>query len=151
MNTLLYFQLSAEIFTSGSWLIVTVLLWSLWFRNGETQSREMKCKENFWNHWKKGMALVSLIFFFKIFWCGPFLKSLLNLLQNYLCFMFWFFWPPEACRILAPWTGIEPSPPALESKVLTTRPPGKSWELNMLFFLKTWVVSVTGKACYCIC
>ena len=27
------------------------------------------------------------------FWCGPFLKSLLNLLQYCFCFMFWFYWP----------------------------------------------------------
>ena len=37
--------------------------------------------------------LVILVFFFKIFWCGPFLKSLLNLLQYCFCFMFWCFWP----------------------------------------------------------
>ena len=41
--------------------------------------------------------------------------------------MFWYF-GREACGILAPWPGIEPAPPALESKVLTTGPPGKSWE-----------------------
>ena len=28
---------------------------------------------------------------FFIFWCRPFLKSLLNLLQYCFCFMFWFF------------------------------------------------------------
>ena len=37
--------------------------------------------------------------------------------------MFWFF-GQEACRILAPWPGIEPTLPALE--VLTIGPPGKS-------------------------
>ena len=63
--------------------------------------------------------------FLKIFWCGPFLKSLLNLLQYCSCFMFWFF-GPEACGILAPRPEIEPTPPALEGKVLTTGPPGKS-------------------------
>ena len=26
-------------------------------------------------------------------WCGPFLKSLLNLLQCCFCSVFWFFWP----------------------------------------------------------
>ena len=64
-------------------------------------------------------------FFLSFFWCGPFLKSLLNLLQYCFCFMFWFFgrW---ACGILAPWPGIEPAPSALESEVLTTGPPGKS-------------------------
>ena len=41
--------------------------------------------------------------------------------------MFWFFGPdPKACGILIPWSRIEPSSPALEGKVLTTGPPGKS-------------------------
>ena len=39
--------------------------------------------------------------------------------------MFWFF-GCEACGILAPQPGIEPTPPALEGEVLTTGPPGKS-------------------------
>ena len=52
-------------------------------------------------------------------------KSLLNLLQHCFCFMFWFF-GPEACGILVPWPGIKHSLPALEGKVLTTGPPGKS-------------------------
>ena len=39
--------------------------------------------------------------------------------------MFWFF-GPEACEILAPQPRIEPTPPALEGEVLTTRLPGKS-------------------------
>ena len=42
--------------------------------------------------------------------------------------MFWFF-GHEACGILAPQPGIEPVPPALEVKVLTTGSPGKSLEL----------------------
>ena len=33
---------------------------------------------------------------------------------------------PKAYGILAPWPGIEHVPPAMESKVLTTGPPGKS-------------------------
>ena len=59
------------------------------------------------------------------FWCGPFLKSFLNLLQHCLCFMCWLF-GPEACGIPATGPGIEPAPPALEGEVLTTGPPGKS-------------------------
>ena len=39
--------------------------------------------------------------------------------------MFWFY-GREACGILAPWPGIEPSPPALEGEVLTAWLPGKS-------------------------
>ena len=56
---------------------------------------------------------------------GIFLKSLLNLLQYCFCFMFWFY-GQEACGILAAQPGTEPLPSALESKVLTTGPPGKS-------------------------
>ena len=46
--------------------------------------------------------------------------------------MFWFFdW--EAFVIVVPWPGIEPSPPALEGKVSTTGPSGKSlgWVLML--------------------
>ena len=39
--------------------------------------------------------------------------------------MFWFF-GLVACGILSPWPGIEPAPLALEGKVFTTGPPGKS-------------------------
>ena len=39
--------------------------------------------------------------------------------------MFWFF-VSKACDILAPQPGIEPAPPVLEGKVLTTGPPVKS-------------------------
>ena len=67
----------------------------------------------------------SIIFFFKIFWCGPILKSLLNLLQRYICLMFWIF-GPKACGILGPWPRIEPPPFALEGKIWTTGPSGKS-------------------------
>ena len=47
--------------------------------------------------------------------------------------MFWFF-GHEACGILAPRTGIELAPPALEGEILTTGPPGKS---QRLFFCST--------------
>ena len=70
------------------------------------------------------------------FWCGPFLKSLLNLLQYCFCLMFWVF-GSEACWILAPWQGIEPRLPALEREVLTTGPPGKSFEVHFLTVLLT--------------
>ena len=39
--------------------------------------------------------------------------------------MSWFF-SREACGILASQPGIEPAPSAMEGKVLTTGPPGKS-------------------------
>ena len=66
-----------------------------------------------------------IIYLLCIFDVDHFFKSLLNLLQHCFCFMFWFF-GLKACGILAPRPGIDPAPPALESKVLTTGPPGKS-------------------------
>ena len=47
------------------------------------------------------------------------------LLQHCFCFKFWLF-DYEACEILGPWPGIEPAPPVMEDKVLTTGLPGKS-------------------------
>ena len=44
--------------------------------------------------------------------------------------MFWFF-GLEACGILAPRPAIEPVPHALEGKVLTPGPPGKSCVLYL--------------------
>ena len=46
------------------------------------------------------------------------------MLQYYFCFMFWSS-GQEACRILAPLPGMEPTPSALEGEVLATGPPGK--------------------------
>ena len=68
----------------------------------------------------------NLILFFSKFFCccGPFLKSLLNLLQYCFCFKVWCF-GLQAHRIFAPCPGIEPTP-ALEGEVLITEPPGKS-------------------------
>ena len=44
---------------------------------------------------------------------------------NIASILFWFF-GPKAFGILAPWSGIEPAPPTLEGKVLTTGLPRKS-------------------------
>ena len=66
--------------------------------------------------------------FFFLMW-AIFLKSVLNLLQCCFCFMFWFF-AHNTCGILAPQTGVELAPPALE--VLTTEPPGKSQKVGLL-------------------
>ena len=60
--------------------------------------------------------------FLRFFWCGPFLKSLLNLLQHCFCYMSWFF----DRGMLALWPGIKPTPSALEGKVPTAGSPGKS-------------------------
>ena len=54
---------------------------------------------------------------------------------------FFFFFGHEACGILAPQPGMEPTAPALEGKVLTTGPPGKS--LNMFFL--TWIIDIVNR------
>ena len=59
--------------------------------------------------------------------------------------MFCFF-VPKACGIPVPWPGIEPTPPALEGKVLTTGPPGKSpaspfSDDTCLLTLRRWIHS----------
>ena len=82
------------------------------------------------------------------FWYGQFLKSLLNVLQYCLCFMLSFF-HHKTCGISAllcmyakslqscltlghpmycspPGSSVQPSPPALEGRLITTGPPGKS-------------------------
>ena len=44
----------------------------------------------------------------------------------FFCVFFFFFFCKEACTILVPRPGIEPTSPALEHEVLTTGPPGNS-------------------------
>ena len=69
-------------------------------------------------------------FFFKFFDVDHFL-SLFNLLQYCFCFYVLFF-GREACGILAPQPGIEPTPLALEGEVLITGLPGKSLKVLIL-------------------
>ena len=84
-------------------------------------------------------------FFFSCFLCGPFLNCLLNLLQYCFCLLCFFGFlatrPVGSCGILTSWPGIEPTPPALEGKVLTTGPPGKSLDVlfcSLLFSFFSW-------------
>ena len=74
---------------------------------------------------------ISFPFYFRFFWCGPFLKSLLNLLRY--CFSLFFFYDVlafwlrgmwEFSFMTRDWTAIPPQPAALEAKVLATEPPG---------------------------
>ena len=85
---------------------------------------------NFTYPWVHAFILSRKCFFFKVFfiffWCGPFLKSLLNWLQHcFSFFLFWFFFGHQAFEILAPPPGIKPTPHALEDKALTIGPRGK--------------------------
>ena len=59
----------------------------------------------------------SFLVIFKKYYVGHFFKSLLNLLQYCFCFMFWFF-GHKACGILSPQPEVEPTPSALEGKLL---------------------------------
>ena len=52
--------------------------------------------------------------------------------------MFWYS-GYEACKILAPQPGIEPTSPALEAEVLHTGPPGKS-QVVISVFLKASII-----------
>ena len=58
--------------------------------------------------------------------------------------MFWFLWP-QGMWDLSFKSGIKPTPSALEGKVLTTGPPGKSHNLKtlihfiLIFFIITKV------------
>ena len=68
----------------------------------------------------------------KIFLMWMIFKGFTQFVTILLLFvMFWLF-GCETCGILAPQPGIESAPPALEGKVLTTGPPGKS--LTMAIF-----------------
>ena len=81
---------------------------------------------------KQTTTSIDSNYFFKIFLkCIPFKKSLLNLLQCCFCFMFWFL-GQKACGILAAWPWMEPTTPALEGKVLSTGPRGKSQECSCI-------------------
>ena len=76
---------------------------------------------------------------------GPFIKSVLNLLQYCFGFTFWTF-GLEACGILAPCPGIEPALSVLEGGVLTTGPPGKSpqWILILIRLGNHWALPTLG-------
>ena len=85
----------------------------------------------------------SFVCFVCVYVCGPFLKSLLNLLWHCLCPVFWSL-GPEACGILVPWPGIRPTPLALEGQVPTTGPPGKSKNMS------SWMASQSQNIFTCI-
>ena len=62
------------------------------------------------------------VFFFDVYHFKVFIEFITVLILFYVVF----FSGHEACRILAPWPGMEPTSLALEGEVLTTGPPGKS-------------------------
>ena len=85
-----------------------------------------------WIHWftyftKFWKFSAILLFFYKDFFMWTICKVYLicyNIVSVLWGFLVLFF-GCEACGILAPWPGVEPSLSALEGGVLTTRPTGK--------------------------
>ena len=71
-------------------------------------------------------SAIFFSFFLKIFfWCGTsFLKVFIEFVMIML--LFYVFFCPEACGVLASQPGIEPASLELESKVPTTGPPRKT-------------------------
>ena len=65
-----------------------------------------------------------------------FFNSSLNLLQRCFCVMLWFF-GHKSCEILAPQLGIKPSPPTLESEVITPGLPEQSLAYSLDCLLPT--------------
>ena len=58
---------------------------------------------------------------------------------------------PEACGILTPQPGIELSLPALEGRVLTTGPPGKSLYLSLSLAFAFLLSVFPQVRCSCFC
>ena len=70
--------------------------------------------------------IISNVFCPKDFLMWTIFKVFIEFVTLYYFFLCFVFFGQEACGVLALWPGIEPAPPALEGKVLTTGPPGKS-------------------------
>ena len=94
--------------------------------------------DSWWSYQRHSSFLLQCFYFYHEFFLKIFFflmwtifKICIKFATILLRFMFWFF-GREACGILAPQPGIEPAPPALQGKVLTTGPSGKS-HLPFLF------------------
>lgn len=75
-------------------------------------------------HWSRalGHLLVGIL---KIFFMRIISKVFIAFVTILILFMFWFF-GQEACTVLAPRPGIEPTRPTVEGEILSTGPPRKS-------------------------
>ena len=93
-----------------------------------------------------------LIWLISLIWCFSdhshypffffFLKVFIDFATILLLFLFWSFWP-HSCGILGPQPGIEPALPALEVRVLTTGPPGKSCDSYLMKQMERYSSSST--------
>ena len=84
---------------------------------------------------KQQSCFLLFFFFWNLYW----------ICYNIACFMFWVF-GGEARGVLAPWPGIEPTPPALVGGVLTTGPPGKSHVSSFLNLHLTYRLEIQRSA-----
>ena len=83
----------------------------------------------------------SLFYFFKKVLCGPFLKSVLNLLQY--CFYVLVSQAVTHEGSQVPRLGIKSAASALEDEVLTTCSPGKSWYFFFIFqYFRTMALTI---------
>ena len=110
---------------SGPWVVIAVR-WSWSKLMGTEKQRE-----------SIGFRSFFLSFFFCLMW--TIFKVFIEFVTICFCFMFWYF-GQEACEILAPWPGIEPTPPALENEVLGTGLQGKS--RLFLFLCTQWMCEI---------
>ena len=79
------------------------------------------------------------IFFFDV---DHFFKTIYWICYNIASVLCFGFFGPEACGILAPRPRIKPSPTALEDRVLTIGPPGKSLEQQKFIVSHFWKLEV---------
>ena len=102
----------ARIRSSPPWTHSSLHHWIVW----------LKFAKPFKVGWE-GFLPASPYLFFKVFsfffWCGPFLKSLLNLLQHCFYLMLFFFWPWGMWNLNS-LIRDQPTLLALEGEVLTT-------------------------------
>ena len=85
------------------------------------------------------MALSTFVKIFKIFFNMNHFKSLCWIYYTIVSVLCFVYFGLEACGILVPRPGIEPTPPAQKGKVLTTGPPGKSLTVLRTSAFKLWV------------
>ena len=78
------------------------------------------------------------------FWCGPVFKVFIEFVTILLLFYVLEFWPRGMWDLNYLTSDQTCTPSALEGEVLTTGPPGKSWEITFLKSL-IWVVCYTEK------
>ena len=117
---------------------------------GATKSQTRLSKKHFHTNSTESHLVLFFIFsarffFFKIFLCGPFLKSLPNLVQYCSHCTFWFF-GPEACGTLVPRPAIKPD--LLHCRQILyclsqeTLSPPPDWTLKA--FIRTFLESRSG-------